>query len=175
VTIRSLEFDYFRPALRARMPRYTLAMVAVSFSVCLGWHYNTLHREVDTAARRLASVRPSHPAPARVSLLKADPAEFTFARDTVARLSMPWDRLFGALEAANIDQVALLSVEPDAQARTVTITGEGRDYLAALSYMANLAGQKDLNRVHLVRHEVKREASTRPLTFTVSAAWRDAR
>lgn len=99
--------------------------------------------------------------------------EIAFARETVSRLSTPWQSLFGAVEAGHTDSVALLSIEPDADARTVTITGEAKDYLAALSYMASLAQQQALRRVHLVRHETLRGGSRRPLAFTISAGWEE--
>ena len=100
--------------------------------------------------------------------------EVAFARDTVRRLATPWERLFGALEAAQMDGVALLSVEPDAEGRTVNVTGEAKDYLATLTYVGHLNEEPALKRVHLVRHEA-RDGSERPVLFTVSAAWKHVR
>ena len=60
-------------------------------------------------------------------------------RETVQRLSLPWDQLFSALESAASDKVALAAIEPDPRAGTVTISGDGKDYLAALSYVLNLS------------------------------------
>ena len=76
-------------------------------------------------------------------------------RETVARLATPWDRLFGALESASNDQVALLGIEPDPKAGTVLITGDSKNYLAALSYVLNLSKAEGLGGVQLVRHEAK--------------------
>jgi len=86
-----------------------------------------------------------------------------------------WDRLFGALETASSDQVALLGIEPDAKAGTVLITGDSLSYLAALSYVLNLSQVDGLTGVQLVRHEAKANDLRGAVGFTVSAAWNGAR
>jgi len=73
----------------------------------------------------------------------------------VQRLSLPWDELFIALESAASDRVALAAIEPDTKKGTVTISGDGKDYLAALSYVLNLSKTEGLEHVQLVRHEQK--------------------
>jgi hypothetical protein len=101
--------------------------------------------------------------------------EYAFARDTVRRLSTPWTTLFQALEAAQTERIALLAIEPDVENRTLSVSGEAKDYLGTLTYVANLADQKTLARVHLARHEVRRGPQQRPVAFTVSAAWKEER
>ena len=98
---------------------------------------------------------------------KASPQEVAAVRETVQRLSLPWDELFMALESAASDKVALAAIEPDPRSGTVTISGDGKDYLAALSYVLNLSRTEGLERVQLVRHEQKNES----VSFAVSAAW----
>ena len=101
--------------------------------------------------------------------------ELAAARDTAQRLALPWTQLFAALESAANDQVALLAIEPDARAGTVTISGDSKDYLAALTYVLNLSRADSLARVQLVRHELKQNDPQRPVAFTVSASWLGAR
>jgi hypothetical protein len=88
---------------------------------------------------------------------------------------MPWERLFGALESAASDQVALLGLEPDPKTGTVLISGESKDYLAALSYVLNLSQAEALERVQLVRHELKSNDPQGAVSFAVSAAWSETR
>jgi hypothetical protein len=116
------------------------------------------------AARRPAQ----EPKEAKTSAVLAE--EQAAARSTIRRLSMPWDELFQALEASKTDQVALLAIEPDSEARTVSLSGEAKDYLAALSYVANLGEQKTLAKVHLMRHEARQDG-TGPVAFVVTASW----
>jgi Tfp pilus assembly protein PilN len=103
--------------------------------------------------------------------LKASPQEVALARDTVQRLSLPWNELFGALESAASDRVVLAAIEPDPRTGTVKISGDSKDYLAALTYVLNLSRSESLDRVQLVRHEQKANDPAGPVSFAVSAAW----
>ncbi len=137
---------------------------AVALDAGLAWH--DARKAIDANQAALARL----PAGAPQSASKE---EVALARDTVARLAMPWDSLFGAIETAASDQVALLAVEPDPKAGKVTISGEGKDYLAALTYVLNLSRSDALSGVQLVRHEVKPEDPQRPVAFSISAVWRE--
>lgn len=123
-------------------------------------------REVLAENQARASQRVPGAAPAA----KTSPQEVAAVRDTVERLGMPWNELFTALEAAANDRVALAGIEPDPKKGTVTISGEGKDYLAALSYVFNLS-RSGFERVQLVRHEQKANDPNGAVSFAVSAAW----
>lgn len=182
MTMRRLELDFLRSGRQPGWAAWTLLAVALAFALDLGWSWYTLKDEIARKEARLAA----HAGPARqtdlfkVSSRKFAPqpvreGELAAARDTLHRLSVPWDALFGALEAAQTERASLISIEPDAGSGTVTLTGEAKDYLAALSYVANLEQQKALSRVHLARHEIRNNDPQRPVTFTISAAWRESR
>jgi len=137
--------------------------VAAALACDMGYSFVTLERANAAVEKRLAQLGPK-------ALLAAKPVssdELAAARDTVQRLSLPWAKLFGALESAASDQVALIAIEPDARAGTVTISGDSKDYLAALTYVLNLSRADTLSHVTLVRHETKQDA----VAFTVSASW----
>ena len=53
-------------------------------------------------------------------------------------------RALPALESAASDKVALAAIEPDTTKGTVMISGDGKDYLAALSYVSNLSRDERL-------------------------------
>lgn len=122
-------------------------------------------------ALRENEARLARRAPAAATAAKVSPQEVAAVRNTVQRLALPWDELFTALETAASDQVALASIEPDSKKGTVTISGDGKDYLAALSYVSNLSNIEGLERVQLVRHEQKANNPNGPVSFAVSAAW----
>jgi hypothetical protein len=134
---------------------------AVALDAGLAWH--DARKAIDANQAALARL------PAGAAQ-RASKEEVAAARDTVARLTMPWHGLFGALEAAASDQVTLLAVEPDPKAGKVTISGEGKDYLAALSYVLNLSRSDALSGVQLVRHEVRPDG---PVAFSIAAVWRE--
>lgn len=142
-----------------------LGRVLLALAACVAldaaWSYHAARSTLSENQARLAKRTPGGAAP------KATPQEVAAVRETVQRLSLPWGELFSALESAASDKVALAGIEPDAKAGTVTITGDGRDYLAALSYVLNLSRTEGLERVQLVRHEQKNEG----VSFAVSAAW----
>jgi hypothetical protein len=174
--MRSLSIDYVRLSSRVLWARTAIVLVAIGFALDTGYRYFSLKTEIERMAMASAHTAGMPEAP----LLSAtrvihSTSEYNFARQTLGRLAMPWDRLFEALEAAHSERIVLLAVEPDAENRTVTITGESKDYLTALAYLANLAQQESLQQVHLVHHEMRQQPSSRPLLFSISAAWKEGR
>lgn len=151
-----------------------LLAVALAFSGDVAWNYAQTSEKLQQLRARMgpAAPRPAGDVPLiKVATRPASEAEYAFARETITRLATPWDTLFRALEAARIDSVSIASVEPDLAQRSVLIRGEARDYLAALSFVANLREQRALRRVHLVRHEALSPESRSAVQFEVSAAW----
>jgi hypothetical protein len=102
-------------------------------------------------------------------------AELAAVRETVERIGLPWHSLFRAVESAASDDIALTGIEPDPKTGTVVITGEARNYLAALGYVLNLARDEALSGAQLVRHEAKAADPQGPVSFAVSAGWSEAR
>ena len=177
MSMRPLELDF----LHSRRPRgwaaWALAALALAFTLNLGRSWYTLREEI---AQREAHLMTSIEAPRDRSLIKVSNApvregELTAARDTIRRLSVPWDALFSALESAQTERASLLSIEPDVENGTVTLSGEAKDYLAALSYVANLEQQKTLSRVHMAKHETRQNDPQHPIAFVISASWKERR
>lgn len=168
--MKKLEINFVGRGARSPWPGRVLLAVALAFSLDVGLSYQDAGAALERNKVKLARAQPrSEPAP------KVSAEELAAVRETVQRLAMPWDKLFGALESAATDQVALLGIEPDPKAGTVTISGDSKDYLAALSYVLNLSQADALTRVQLVRHEVKAKDPQGPVSFAVSAAWSEAK
>jgi hypothetical protein len=142
--------------------RVLLAVAAVIL-VDSGLSYHAARQALHDQAARVVKRTPAAP--------KATPQEVAAVRETVQRLSLPWDELFIALESAASERVALAAIEPDTKKGTVTISGDGKDYLAALSYVLNLSKTEGLEHVQLVRHEQKANDPNGPVSFAVSAGW----
>src|SRR5471030_2015307 len=167
-----LDLDFQRTGSRSAWAGWVLLAVAVAFATDLGLAYFELKAQLqrdEARAARLARGMPVQTAG------KTDPKvleqELIYARDTINRLALPWGRLFKSLESVQADGVALLSIEPDPEAGTVMLTGEGRDYPAVLTYVASLMSDKNFSEVQLVKHEIRVNEAQRPVAFTVSAAW----
>jgi hypothetical protein len=162
-----LKIDFCRTRKGPRWVSPLLLAIAVAFAGDVAYSSLQTVREVRAAEVALAKLDPRSFRPAR----SVSPEEVAQARETIARLSTPWDELFAALESAASEKVALLAVEPDPKAGTVIISGDSKDYLAALTYVLNLSRAEALGDVYLARHETKGEG--RPaVQFSISAAWK---
>jgi Fimbrial assembly protein (PilN) len=168
--MQRIELDFIRRGPRSRWAGRVLLACALGLAGDLAASYVRLAQTVNQNEAIVARAQPKRPAGAPAS---AD--EVALARDTVERLALPWSKLFAALEAAASDQVALLAIEPDTKSGTVKISGDSKDYLAALGYVLNLSKAEALSHVQLVRHEVKQNDPQRPVAFSISAAWNEGK
>ena len=169
--MQRIDLDFAARGRRSPWAGAVLFAVALAVAGDAAWSYVHARRQLAQAEVLLARAQPRQAARAA----RATPEEIAAARDTVQRLALPWPGLFGALESAASDDVALLAIEPDPRSGKVTISGDSKDYLAALTYVLNLSRSAALSGVELVRHEVKQNDPRHPVTFSVSAAWKEAR
>lgn len=94
------------------------------------------------------------------------------AAANVARdIQRPWEKLFAALESAKSDDIALLSLAPDAERGVVRIGGEAKRREAILAYMTRLGQGGVLRNVFLVEDQVQQQDPERPVRFLISADW----
>jgi hypothetical protein len=190
--LRQLDLDFGSRRARGSRAGLLLLAIAIVFVADLGVSYRELRGTVAQKEERIATLErpravtgrppaaggraPAAAGRSRGAAANGTPEEIAFARETIARLSTPWDSLFRALEASATDRVSLLAIEPDPKSGTVLISADGADYLAALSYVADLRRSSALANVHLVKHEQRAgNAPQRALSFSVSAAWTSAR
>lgn len=98
-------------------------------------------------------------------------AEIKDAHAVLMQLSLPWSDLFRDIGAAQQNSVALLSIVPDAPKRTITITGEAKDFSALLGYIRVLQKSKSMKSVYLQNHKIELRSAERPVHFTILAEW----
>jgi hypothetical protein len=168
--MRKLEVNFVAQGARPAWWGWVLLAAAVAFSLDAALSYKEVRTSLALNEARIARAQPRTAPPRTVSA-----EEVAAVRETVERLGMPWDKLFGAVESAASEQVALLGIEPDPKAGTVVISGDSKDYLAVLTYVLNLSKAEALARVQLVRHEAKAADPKGPVSFAVSAAWTEPR
>jgi hypothetical protein len=171
----SLELDHLRKTPRPARVSWLLLAIALAFAADVGSSYFKTRTEIEARTAQLARLSSARPARASTPVGALSKEEFGAAQDTILRLSMPWDNVFRALEAARSDDVALLSIEPDAGSGSVSISGEAKSYPAALTYVAWLSHEKTLKNVRLAKHEIRRGDARRPIFFTISADWKEVR
>jgi Tfp pilus assembly protein PilN len=163
--MQRIEIDFVRQRRSSPWAGRLLFVVALAVAADTGNTYFRLSESLGGGAAAVAATQP------RIGARRVPAEEVAAAREAVERLSMPWGRLFGALEQAASPQVALLAIEPDPRTGVVTISGEGKDYLAALTYVLNLRQAESLSNVQLVRHEQGDGDPRKPVAFSVSASW----
>ena len=97
--------------------------------------------------------------------------EIRQANQVIDQIALPWDQLFGAVEAAAGEKVALLGITPDQKSGTVEVAGEAADLNAMFDYVKRLQRQPSLTRVYLLNHKLNDQDPQHPIRFTVSASW----
>ena len=169
--MQPLGFDFAAEQRAPRWPGWVLLALGVAFVVDLARDYGSLRSEIARLEARLPAVQET-----AGKLLPGRPGtradEFAAARTVIQRFAVPWTTLFSAIESVQLEDISLLSIEPDAGTGQVVITGEGKHYLAVLTYVAHLSINPVFTRVHLSRHEVRESQPRRPIGFSVVAQWR---
>lgn len=173
---RRLDLDYQQFSPRSAWAGWVLLAMVVVFATDLGLSYAAVRSRLAVKEAELVKISRERPAVMTASRRQVDIAdlqrELTFAQGIINRLAIPWNDLFDALEAANTDSVALLTVEPEPDSGALQLTGEAKDFPALLTYISRLESNKFFGKVGLTRHEIRRIDPQRPLFFTVSAAWK---
>jgi hypothetical protein len=95
------------------------------------------------------------------------------ARVVMRQLSLPWEALFRAVESADARNVALLTIQPNAERRTLAISGEAKAFEHVLEYVRQLERSDPLVNVHLTNHKIEQQDPQRPVHFTLVADWAD--
>ncbi|HSD44482.1 MAG TPA: hypothetical protein VLD36_21790 [Burkholderiales bacterium] len=173
-----LHLDFVRP----RAPRTALGAgllaVGVFAAVATLVEYRMLAAEsVQLEARIADTQRMARRELPRLRQTSLDPKaladEVRNANTVLAQLTIPWGALFGEIEAAGDRSIALLSIQPDAGARALRITGEGKRFEDVLAYIGRLEARPALANVFLASHELRQGGAQRPVAFALVAQWVD--
>ena len=101
----------------------------------------------------------------------ATAAEIRLANSVIDQLTLPWEKLFRAIEGAAFNKVVLIGITPDARSGTVEIVGETSSRDAMVDYVQRLDSQPELSGVYLLSHQYDRRRGARPYRFTVTGSW----
>lgn len=164
----------FAPHARRTTPAGLALLLAglLLFGVALllfGWNLAENARQ----RRDLAAMDSSRSAAGPVLPPRPDAAELArakFVRQTSRNLMTPWAELLAALESAPAN-VALLSVEPSAAKRSVSLTAEAANPADMLNYLQALQKDHRLEGALLASHQVQVQAPGAPIRFQVQANW----
>lgn len=122
-------------------------------------------------AERLLHKDGSLPAPLSAAESQAEQAMLAEMRRISVEMNLPWEGLFGTLEGIGLEDVALLSLAPDARKGKLRIAAEARDLEAMLEFHRRLEQSPVLSDVSLLNHEVLAEVPERPVRFELLTTW----
>lgn len=115
--------------------------------------------------------RPATAAPQSSAASREQAEQLAQMRTVSQQLQRPWEQLFAMLEAMPQEDVALLTITPDARKGQVRIAAEARDLEAMLQYHQRLEGSAELRDVSLLNHEVVAGQPEHPVRFNLTATW----
>jgi Tfp pilus assembly protein PilN len=154
-----------------RRPLNALLLAGLACNIAGGLYYAELGNQRQAAEYLAAqpSAKRSVQNPRAAETLQA---ELVRANDTVRALSLPWDDVFGALEAASIADVSLLALDPMPDKKMLKLRAEARNMEAVLEYLRALAGNAVFSAVSLQSHQVQQADPHHPVRFLVLLEWR---
>ena len=97
------------------------------------------------------------------------------ANAVILALSLPWKEFFEALEASQTSEVAVLTIEPNAQKGIVRISAEAKKLESMLAYVANLQKITMFHDVLVMSHQIQEQDPQKPIRFVIQAAWETQR
>lgn len=175
----ALQLDFKRPAhSRWRWAGWALLVAACALAAEAAQRHGQL--EQDRAAMQARHDRMAQPSRARAprsAVAAVEPrtqASVQRANLIIDQLTVPWDGLFDAVEAADARGLGLLALTPVARDRTLRIAGEARSVPALLAYVESLSAQPALGQVHLLGYNAAVREGGAVVSFTLAATWKAA-
>ena len=99
------------------------------------------------------------------------PDETKQLTEAVTMLATPWDNLLVAIEQADMQEIALLSLEPNSKKQIVVLTGEAKNLPVVLQYIKQLQQTSTLAQVYLQKHSIDETDASKPVRFSLLAKW----
>ncbi|MDO8412427.1 MAG: hypothetical protein Q7S51_01410 [Gallionellaceae bacterium] len=170
--MRKLYLDFNIQRRRTAWPAWLLLLAGLALWGEMGYSYFQLQQEMNSLESMQLKNGNATKAVAQKSVASYTPAELAHAQEIIARIAIPWNDLFQAVETVKVEHVALLGLEPDAKTGRVLLRGEAGDLPALLTYIARLRQTSKLSEVYLMRHEINPANNPqRPVAFSISAYW----
>jgi hypothetical protein len=173
-----LRLDYQRSMQPFPWAGAVLLALALSVLTLAYVRYMDLTREAASLEEQAgyAMVRHKQPPTAGVATNKRGTEnmdlEIRHANEVLQQISLPWGRLFQAIESSSGKQVALLSMEPDAEKYVVKLSGEAKNITAVLNYVKRLSAQEVFSSVYLQSHQIQQQDQDKPVRFALLATWK---
>ena len=175
--MRAIQIDYAssrKPSLAGQVI-FALALLAM---MTIWQRHTDINQQLvtlDQSIQQLKALKGLQPAePQLQAKSSADLlAKIEEAKKLAAFLMIPWGDVLNALEAAALNDLALLAIEPDAKKRQLKITAEAKNKDILFSYLEKLEASNELTNVYLLKHEIVEDVDQHPIRFVAVATWKD--
>ena len=173
--MRALDLDFAADGRRGRWLGIGLLVIVAVTTAKIADMYAESQSEVEKIEARIARIeRRAHgfgsDAP---RLAEATIEEIRHANQVIDQITLPWERLFRAVESVANNRVALLGITPDLAGGKVELTAEAADMEAMFDYVRRLQRAPSLAQVYLLNHQVNARDPQRSVRFTVTASWNE--
>jgi len=166
-----------RQQLLGHVPSRSAAIAALVLIAALAWGATVAWRALK-ADEEIAQTRASLAALQRQKGQRVDraaelakpqvTAQQRQAWSQVARqLNTPWASLLDTLEAGTPDNIALVSIEPDARVGSVRLQVEAKSLDTLLAYAKELGALPLFESVSLIKHETNEQDSNKPMRLSL--------
>ncbi len=177
--MHTLRLDYTNtPVWWTRQGLVWLA-VGVVLVIALGTYYGHLVAETGRAAEALDAAREltNQERMGNEKLtgeLKTLRAEIKESQTVLARLTIPWDPLFIAVEqvqARHHDRISLTAIHPDVAEQRVILDGRAPNLDELLDFVRELPEYEIISRAYLSHHQREDKDAAKPVRFSIVAEW----
>lgn len=168
--MQRLQLDFLNP----QGGRFPVGKVLLGFGILaallMAWKFNVLANEQVQLQAQISNTERllRRELPQVHTDDKALSEQVARANIVLAALNLPWDAMFGELESIAEDNVALLSIQPDAVGKHIRLAGEARRYEDVLAYVKKLEKTVGFANVYLLGHEARDDGG---ISFNLSADW----
>lgn len=151
----------------------TLLAAALAGLAGTAWQFMVTRHELATAQAELQALGRLRPAAAAGTAPAIAADQRRAWNEVVGRLNMPWTAMLDTLEAQTPDDVALVSIEPDARGGIVRLQAEARTLDALLAYARALRTAGPFADAIPVKHETNEQDPNRPVRLTLQIRLRE--
>jgi len=168
---RAVHLDYQRAP--GGFPWAGLALLAMALALLawIGSDYLGLTGQAAKLEAKAVQIAQANPKLRKEKLSVAEmrdrAQEVKRANEVLRRLTLPWERLFQAVESSSGKEVALLTIDPDMEKGAVKISGEAKNMVAALEYIQKLEKQEMFGTVYLQSHQIQLRDPEKPVRFSL--------
>jgi hypothetical protein len=178
--VKALDIDFARHNAQSTFSTRAMSTTAVLATVLLLANYayldvqvSDIQSQLGDAKRQQIESRVKHGASVGNDRRNI---ELINAKQIVASLNRPWERLFVAIESATNSNITLLDITPNPQGGDLHVSGDARNFKSVLAFVQALKEQgavaQELTQVYLNSHQVQEQDPLRTIHFEVNASWR---